>query len=121
MDIKKYLPTIIIVGICLVLFLSIYVFQYISFQNRLERETTLAYLKGKAETMMENSKYLIDKVNKSLEGLKITLDDTKVIISAIKEVSKNVSETMHNFFSRLTELDNAYNTLFNAWTNSKRK
>jgi uncharacterized protein YoxC len=120
MDIKKYLPTIIIVGICLILFLSIYVFQYVSFNQRLQRETTLSYLKGKAETMIENSKYLIEKTNKSLEELKITLDDTKAIISTMKEVYKNVSETMHNFLNRLIELDNAYNTLYGAWSNSKR-
>ncbi len=120
MDIKKYLPTIIIVGICLVLFLSIYIFQYFIFQKRLQNETTLAYLKGKAETMLEESDKLIVKINDSLQLFKINIDNYNKIVTNIKEVSKNVSEKMQTFSNILNDIDNAYNTLYQFWTNSKR-
>ncbi|KYC51951.1 MAG: hypothetical protein AMQ22_01086 [Candidatus Methanofastidiosum methylothiophilum] len=111
---------IITASICIAIFVTILIVQRVSFNRTLQEKTELAYLKGKGEVLIEQSKYLIDGVNNSLNSLKVEIDDTKTIISAMKEVSKNVSETIHNFLNRLTELDNAYNTLHDAWANSKR-
>ncbi len=119
--IKKHLPTIITVGVCVVLCVVVLIIQAISHASDLKEKTYTAYLKGKSEVLIEQSELLIDGVNKSLIEFKARIDEYKSYITIIKEVSKDVSDKVNTILTRINELDNAYKTLFSAWSNSKRK
>lgn len=117
---KKHLVSIIIVGVCVIVCIIILIVQAISHHNELKQQTHIAYLQGKNEVLIQQSKTLLDEINNSLTTFKTTIDDTKTIITSMKEVSNNVSEQVKIIIAHITKLDNAYNTLYGLWSNSKR-
>jgi archaellum component FlaC len=115
MSIKQ---TIILILVFIVLLGGVYAYLYLDFKHKAKQIEQIAYLRGQNEVLLEDSKELIDEVDRSLTEFKARLEDYKNTMTEIQGVTKDVLQKISDFSDILCELDSDFNTLYDLWTKS---
>lgn len=117
-NIKNILITI---GICSIVTLIIILIMGINNNIDKRKIAETSYLKGKAETMLQDTETLIKSLEPMLMFLKVRIEDINNLFDNIQSTGNIVDEKLQNFYLQLQLVSNAYKDLYNTWKNGGRK
>jgi peptidoglycan hydrolase CwlO-like protein len=117
MDKLKYI--LITIGVCVVLSAVFYIIQEVRHKRELKQRTEIAYIRGKSETLIDNSEFLINQIDIQLKNFEKKIDNYNKTIDKLREVTDNVNKKVVNLSNIINQFDIVFTDLHNSWTGSE--